>query len=57
MFLVLISVRGWVNPGLVQPERLGKFKNNHLIGYQTRDLPVCSIVPLTTTLPRAPLEL
>jgi hypothetical protein len=45
MFLVFISVRGRVKPqGLVRPEGLGKFKN-HLIGYRTRDLPVCSIVP------------
>jgi hypothetical protein len=44
MFLVLISVRGWVNHGFVRPEGLGKFKN-HLIGYRTHDLPVCSIVP------------
>jgi hypothetical protein len=29
---------------LVWPVGLGKFKN-HLIGYRTRDLPVCSIVP------------
>jgi hypothetical protein len=30
--------------GLVLPEGLGTFKN-HLIGYRTRYLPVCSIVP------------
>jgi hypothetical protein len=28
----------------VRPEGLGKFKKNPLIGYRTRDLPVCSIV-------------
>jgi hypothetical protein len=28
----------------VRLEGLGKFKN-HLVGYRTRDLPVCSIVP------------
>jgi hypothetical protein len=27
----------------MRPEGLGKFKN-HLIGYRTRDLPICSIV-------------
>jgi hypothetical protein len=30
--------------GVVRPEGLGKFKN-HLIGYRTRDFPVCSILP------------
>jgi hypothetical protein len=30
--------------GLVRPEGLGKFKI-HLFGYQTRDVPVCSLVP------------
>jgi hypothetical protein len=29
-------------------------KSNDLIGYPTRDLPACSIVPQPTTLPRAP---
>jgi hypothetical protein len=30
--------------GLVRPEGLGTFKKkNHLIGYRTRDLPVCSV--------------
>jgi hypothetical protein len=28
----------------VRLEGLGKLKKNHLIGYRTRDLPVCSIV-------------
>jgi hypothetical protein len=31
--------------GLVRPEGLGKFKKNHLIGPQSCDLPVCSVVP------------
>jgi hypothetical protein len=31
-----------------------KKKSNGLIGNQTRDLPVCSIVLLPTMLPRAP---
>jgi hypothetical protein len=35
-------------------EGLGKLKKKiHLIGTRTRDLPVCSIVPQPTTLPRA----
>jgi hypothetical protein len=29
----------------VRPEGLGKLKQNHLIWYRTRDLPVCRIVP------------
>jgi hypothetical protein len=29
-------------------------KSNDLIGIWTRDFPACSIVPLPTTLPRAP---
>jgi hypothetical protein len=29
-------------------------KSSDLVGIRTRDLPVCSIVPQPTTLPRAP---
>jgi hypothetical protein len=38
----------------VHLEGLCEWKKIHLIGTRTRDLPVCSIVPQPTTLPRAP---
>jgi hypothetical protein len=46
-FLVLISVRGGVEPGaIVRPERLSKLEKIHLIGTRSRDIPVFNVVPL-----------
>jgi hypothetical protein len=39
----------------VRLEGLGQLKKIHLIRTRTRDLSACSIVSLTTTLPRAPV--
>jgi hypothetical protein len=42
----------------VRLEGLGQFKKIHIIGTGSRDLPACSLVPQSTTLPRAcPYEL
>jgi hypothetical protein len=55
IFLVLMSVRGWVHPSALMWLGLGKLKtSNDLIGILTRDRAACSIVPQSTTLQRAP---
>jgi len=56
--LVLISIRGWVNPrAVVAAGRVVTIKNfNNTIGNRTHDLPACSAAPQPTAPPRAPLQ-
>jgi hypothetical protein len=54
-FLLLISVRGWIDPRVtVRLDLLGKLKESTSSETRTGDLPTCSIVPQPTALPRAP---
>jgi hypothetical protein len=54
-FLVHVSVKRLSRPqGHSAPGKIRSIEKIHLIGNQTRDLPVCSIVPQPTTLPCAP---
>jgi len=59
IFLVLISVREWVNlQGHSAVGRIMWMKiSNDTIGNRTRDLPTCSAVPQPTRPPRAPFIL
>ena len=51
VFLVLISVRGWVYPRFI----ISITNFNDTIGDRTRDLPICSAVPQPTALWCAPV--
>jgi hypothetical protein len=55
-FLVVISVRGWVDTrAIVWLEGIGELKkSNEIIGTRNRDLSACSVVSQQTTLQCAP---